>query len=173
MEIAVRPCTPEDAAVLSIVGQSTFLETYAHMLEAADIVSHCAHQHSEGYYAERLARPDDYGFFLAEVVPNRAPVGFAMLAPPDLPIEVGEDDLELRRIYLLSRFHGGGSGAALMAHAIEAARQRKAGRLLLGVNALNARAIAFYTRQGFVQAGVRTFKVGASIHDDLVLARDL
>lgn len=172
MDIAIRRCTPEDAAALSLVGQATFLETYAHMLDVADILSHGAHQHSAAYYAERLGTAG-YAFWLAEVVPNRAPVGFAMLSPPDLPIEVRDTDVELRRIYVLSKFHDGGHGAKLMAQAIEAARDMGAGRLLLGVHGKNARAIAFYTRQGFTQAGVRTFQVGASVHDDLVLARDL
>lgn len=172
MEIDIRRCTPDDAAALAIVGQATFLETYAHMLDVADIVHHSAHQHAEAAYAAWLAEPG-YAFWLAEVVPNRAPVGFAMLSPPDLPIGVGEGDIELKRIYVLSKFHDGGHGRGLMAHAVEAARDMGARRLLLGVNAKNARAIAFYTRQGFVQAGVRTFQVGASIHDDLVLAREV
>lgn len=172
MEIDIRRCTPDDAAALAIVGQATFLETYAHMLEVADIVEHCAHQHAESAYAGWLAQPG-YALWLAEIVPNRAPVGFAMLAPADLPVDLRDDDLELRRIYVLSKFHAGGHGAALMAHAVEAAREMGGKRLLLGVNALNARAIAFYIRQGFVQAGVRKFKVGAVMHDDLVLARDL
>ena len=37
----------------------------------------------------------------------------------------------------------------------------------------NARAIAFYARQGYVEAGVRKFRVGANEYDDLVLARAL
>ncbi len=172
MEIDIRRCTPDDAGALSLVGHATFLETYAHMLEVADILRHCGLQHCEQAYAGWLASPG-YAFWLAEVVPNRAPVGYAMLSPPDLPIEVRDDDVELKRIYMLSKFHDGGHGASLMAHAVEAARGMGARRLLLGVHGDNARAIAFYTRQGFVRAGVRKFQVGASLHDDLVLAREL
>lgn len=57
--------------------------------------------------------------------------------------------------------------------AVSGAAATGARRLLLGVHAGNARAIAFYARQGFVRAGVRTFRVGQSVFDDLVLARGL
>ena len=82
-------------------------------------------------------------------------------------------DLELKRIYLLGRFQGGGSGAALLAAAIEEATRRGAERLLLGVHGGNDAAIGFYRHQGFTQIGVRKFRVGASDYDDLVLTRGL
>jgi ribosomal protein S18 acetylase RimI-like enzyme len=111
--------------------------------------------------------------WLAEIDPGAAPVGYAMISPPDLPIPVGADDLELRRIYLLSRFHGQGWGAKLMSTAIEAARRSGARHLLLGVNDENRRALAFYARQGFAAVGRRQFQVGAHAYHDLVLARAL
>ena len=46
-------------------------------------------------------------------------------------------------------------------------------RMLLGVFGGNSRAIAFYARQGYAEAGVRKFRVGANEYDDLVLARSL
>ena len=82
-------------------------------------------------------------------------------------------DLEIKRIYLLSRFQGSGVGARLMAVALDAARAAGATRILLGVYGDNAAAIAFYARQGFTRAGVRKFLVGANTYDDLVLARAL
>ena len=83
------------------------------------------------------------------------------------------DDLELKRIYLLSRFHGGGTGRRLMQHAVDEARSRGAGRLLLGVYAGNERALAFYARCGYVRVGERRFQVGANTYEDAILALDL
>ena len=51
---------------------------------------------------------------------------------------------------------------------------RPAGGLLgvvLGVLGTNARACAFYERQGFAQVGARRFRVGETWHDDRVYAR--
>jgi len=103
-------------------------------------------------------------------VPGSAPVGFAQLTAPELP-GAQDGDIELKRIYLLSRFHGTGVGAALMAAAVAGAAGHK--RLLLGVYARNARAIAFYRKQGFEPIGERQFDVGGQLFDDVVLARPL
>jgi ribosomal protein S18 acetylase RimI-like enzyme len=46
-------------------------------------------------------------------------------------------------------------------------------RLLLGVKADNARAIAFYEKQRFRLIDTRRFDVGGTLYDDVVLARDL
>jgi len=102
-----------------------------------------------------------------------APVGYAALTPPDLPVPTGGKDVELKRIYLLNRFHGTGLGARLMGTAIEGAASQGFTRMLLGVFGGNSRAIAFYARQGYVEAGVRKFRVGANEYDDLVLAKSL
>jgi ribosomal protein S18 acetylase RimI-like enzyme len=52
-----------------------------------------------------------------------------------------------------------------------AAKEAGKSRLLLGVHAENARALAFYSKNGFEQVGVRTFQIGEMIYDDLVLGR--
>lgn len=171
MPLEIRPLGPEDAAALSLVGQATFLETYAHMLPAADMLHHCTQEHGVGRYAGWLGKPG-YDFWGAEVAGGGPVVGYVMLCPPDLPVATGEGDLEIKRIYLLSKFQGGGVGAKLLDAAAQRARAAGARRLWLGVHGENASAIGFYARQGFTQAGVRKFQVGANVYDDLVLARD-
>ena len=97
-----------------------------------------------------------------------------MLTPPDLPLDdLVPTDIELRRIYLFSKFHGSGVGQQLMDAAIEGARRVDAQRLLLGVFAGNTRALRFYRRNSFKEVGVRTFTVGTVVCDDFVLARSL
>ena len=172
MEIEIRTCGPADAAALALVGQATFLETYATVLPAADILAHCQHEHGEARYAGWLGRPG-YRFWGAEIAELGGLVGYVMLCAPDLPAATRPGDLEIKRIYLLSKFQGAGVGARLMGVATEAARTAGARRLWLGVYGENASAIAFYARQGFAQAGVRKFQVGVNTYDDLVLARDL
>lgn len=172
MQLDVRSLGSGDAPALALIGQATFLETYATVLPAADIQAHCRNEHGEARYAGWLGKPG-YDFWGAEIAGLGGLVGYVMLCPPDLPVATGEGDLEIKRIYLLSKFQGGGVGARLMNVATEAARAAGARRLWLGVYGENASAIAFYARQGFTQAGVRKFQVGANIYDDLVLARDL
>ena len=148
------------------------LETYAELIDGPDIVAHCERRHAASVYAEWLAQPATVTW-IAETQ-CRAAVGYLVLMPATLPDEAPHpDDLEVQRIYVLSRFHGTGVGHALMAQAIEESARRGARQVVLGVLRRNTRAVAFYRRQGFVEVGTRVFQVGSARFDDLVLGRRL
>jgi ribosomal protein S18 acetylase RimI-like enzyme len=169
-EIVLRDCVPGDEEALAVVGAATFLETFAGLLEGPDILAHCRVQHAATQYAGWLADPD-YKLCLAEL--KGAPVGFTVLSPPDLPVALTEDDIELKRIYLLHRFHGGGLGRRLLEWSMAQARSSGRKRLLLGVKADNTTALAFYDRVGFVRIGERKFLVGSVWCDDYIFALQL
>lgn len=172
IDIRIRRCTSADAPALALIGQCTFLETYADVLEGAAIIAHCAKAHSLELYTAWLADPA-YGLWLAEA-PGGAPVGFMVVAPPDLPLhDVCEQDAEIKRIYLLSKFQGGGVGRRFLGEAMLYARERQATRLLLGVYAKNLAAIGFYQGNGFGKVGTRTFNVGGNLYDDFIMGRAL
>ena len=164
----IREAGADDAAALALVGAATFLETFAGVIDGDAIVGHCAAKHRAETYRALLA--DGARAWLAQARPGGAPVGYALVAAPDLDA-AAEGEIELKRIYALSRFHGTGLGAALMQCAVDAAAGHR--RLLLGVYARNHRAIAFYRKQGFADVGTRRFDVGGKVYDDLVLARPL
>jgi diamine N-acetyltransferase len=169
-EIALRLCVTGDEDALALVGAATFLETFAGLLTGSDILTHCRVQHGAAQYAAWLENPD-YKLCLAEL--NRAPVGFAVLSPPDLPVAVTNDDMELKRIYLLHRFQGGGLGRRLLEWSVAQARSLRKRRLLLGVKADNTGALAFYDRVGFVRIGERKFLAGAMLCDDYIFSLSL
>jgi len=169
--IAIRRAGPADAAALALVAQATFLETFAGEIEGADILAHASNKCGEAYFTAWLA--EGGALWLAEIEPGGAPVGYAGLCAPDLPVTIEVSDVELRRIYALSRFHGSGMGPALLAAACAHARAERARRMLLGVKADNNRALSFYRRSGFADIGARRFRVGDNIYDDLVLAKVL
>lgn len=170
---AIHPCTLADAERLALVGQATFLETFAGILDGSDVLHHCATQHAPALYREWLAQPTTRAW-LATVAPGRAPVGYLLMMPSRLPVAAPRaDDLEIKRIYLLQRFRGGGTGRQLVEQALTEARRLGSRRVLLGVYAGNAAAQAFYARLGFVPAGRRSFRVGDREYDDHILALDL
>jgi len=169
----LRPCTPEDASTLAVIGSATLLEAFAGFIPGQALLGHCKNYHHTAAYTAMLAQPQTRAW-LAEVEPEAAPVGYAILTAPDFPEDLTRrGDLELRRIYLFSRFHGGGTSARLMDLAIASAREQQAKRLLLGVHPQNHRALAFYTKNGFEKIGVRTFQVGNARFEDPVLALTL
>ena len=169
----LKRATAADAAALSLVASACFLETFAGLLEGADIVAHCAkanHQDAFRVWAEAA----DSRVVVAEIASGGAPIGYSVLTPPDLPaVETSLADIELRRIYTLSRTHGTGLGPALMAQALLDARALERKRVLLGVYAGNNRARAFYEKQGFVKVGERQYQVGATLCDDVIYALQL
>lgn len=173
MDYSLRECWregPACAETLALVGGASFLEAFAGVLRGEDILEHCRKQHSVAKYAAWLVEPETRAC-LAEV--KGAPVGYALLLKPDLPLETTADDLELKRIYLLHRFQGTGMGSALMRWSLETAAAMGRKRLLLGVHDGNRQAIAFYERHGFRQVGTRTFQVGQTICSDLILGIEL
>ena len=164
--IAIREASVADAARLSLVADATFLETFAGMIDGEALVAHCAHHHAVDHLRERLG--GGARAWLAEL--DGAPVGYAMLVAPELEA-AGPGDIELKKIYLLSRFHGGDTAARLLECVIAGAKGYS--RLLLGVKDDNRRAIGFYAKHGFRQIATRRFDVGGTLYDDVVLARDL
>lgn len=169
----IRACTPADSSFLSLVACAAFLEGFAGFLKSADILAHCEKNNSPVAF-EKYLRDEGMKAFLAEALPGNAPIGYVLLCEPDLPAEVvREGDYELKRIYLLHRFQGTAVGAALMEQAVSTACEMRKKRLLLGVNAQNERAIAFYRKSGFELVGERYFTVGATTHYDLVMGKPL
>ncbi|WP_223295423.1 GNAT family N-acetyltransferase [Granulicella mallensis] len=180
--VTLRRATAADAAALALVGAATFLEAFTWMLPGADIVAHCAKNHTPEAYAAYLAKPDTR--ITMAVAGADVPVGYTMLTAPELPsFDVLPTDIELKRIYLFSRFRssatpvaghpGVRTAQALMDAAIADALALGRTRLLLGTHAGNERAIGFYRRNGFNEAGTRTFTVGTQVCCDLIFALDL
>jgi ribosomal protein S18 acetylase RimI-like enzyme len=171
-EFRIRRAGPDDAECLGHIGVATFIESYAQDIDGASMITHCSRQHTRAVYGQYLAEPAST-LWIAEYAATGAPIGYALNCPPDLPVPLESGDIELKRIYTLSRFHGAGIGAALLEASQSDARARGAQRLLLGTYRENHRAVAFYTKHGFKFAGTRKFQVGDRLFDDIVLAKRL
>ena len=165
--IAVRRASPADADKLSLVSDATFLESFAHEIPGDAMLAHCREKHAPKFLAALIE--GGAKAWLGEI--NGTPIGYAILIPrPELDA-AQEGDVELKKIYVLSRFQGTGTAQRLFAEVLHAAQGNK--RLLLGVKDDNHRAISFYKRQGFEIIGTRQFNVGGELYDDYVFALNL
>ncbi|WP_373489328.1 GNAT family N-acetyltransferase [Blastomonas sp.] len=165
----LRRAGPDDAAKLALLGAATFLVAFAHDHPGEALVDHTAHEHSAARYTAWLAKPD-YAFWLIET-PLGAPIGYAMLCPPELDITPEPESLELKRIYTLPGWQGAGLGGQLIDAVIAEARARGARVLYLCVYEVNRSAQRFYARHGFEKVGEQCFMTGSVPFTDWILRR--
>ncbi len=166
----LRRATGDDAGKLALIGAASFLETFANDHPGDATVDFIRAYHSEAAWAATLAKPDVAVWIVEEVA--GCPVGYAVLAPGSLPGTTPED-AELKRIYVLSRWHGTGVGRDLFSEAEAEARAQGAARLVLSVYTRNDRAIRFYEKQGFAVIGEATFAEFPVEFSDNVMAKSL
>ncbi len=105
--------------------------------------------------------------------------GYAMVVhgePPDPDVQGAltlRPTAELSKIYVLPQHHGAGTSRLLMEASIEAARERGAAGVWLGVNQENERAQKFYGKSGFARVGTKRFLVGDRYEHDFVFERSV
>jgi len=153
-----------------LIGQASFLESFADDHDGDEVTDFVASDHSIAYYRRAIEDPATSIWLVEEKAGS--PVGYAMLATASLPGSVPARDVELKRLYVLSRWHGQAQGAALYNAAEAEARARGAERLLLSVYVANLRAQRFYAQRGFEPIG-RWIFAGFRDSEDFILAKQL
>jgi diamine N-acetyltransferase len=166
----LRRATADDAGKLALIGAASFLETFANDHPGDATVEFIRAYHSESAWAATLAKPDTVVWIVEEAA--GCPVGYAVLSNGSLP-GTTPDDAELKRIYVLSRWHGTGIGRDLFEVVEAEARTRRAARMVLSVYTRNARAIRFYEKQGFAVIGDAMFAEFPVAFSDKVMAKAL
>lgn len=82
-----------------------------------------------------------------------------------------EHTLEIERIYVLRAYHGKKVAQQLYGRAIDIATDYKADFVWLGVWEKNARAISFYTKNGFVPFAQHSFWLGDDEQTDIMMKK--
>lgn len=166
--VAVRRAMVDDAPGLAQVHTQSWRETYAGLIGPAAL-------------AARVIEPDTWLSWLTESDPRTAVfvavdgsrvVGFAAMGPelPGGPPGVGQ----LYAIYLLAEQWGRGVGHRLHAAGLAALVAGGFDSAVLWVLDSNARAIGFYTREGWRFDGhTRVEDLGAEQLDELRMRRGL
>ncbi|MFM9976550.1 MAG: N-acetyltransferase family protein [Sphingomonadaceae bacterium] len=168
--MTLRRAHAGDAAKLALIGGASFLETFANDHPGDALVAFVRDHHGIAAWDATLADPQNAVWIAEECAGS--PIGYAVLASARLPGTTARD-AEIKRIYLLSKWHGSGLGAALFAAAETEARARAALRLVLSVYTRNARAIRFYESRGFTRIGQAAFAEFPAEFDDYVMAKPL
>jgi ribosomal protein S18 acetylase RimI-like enzyme len=172
----VRRAVPADAEVLAAVAAVTFpLACPPHTTDAAKaafIAGNLTEPHFAGYLADPARE-----LLVAEL--DGVAAGYVMLVfaeptDPDVAAAITtRPTVELSKFYVMPDHHGGSVSAPLMSAALDAAQQRKAAAVWLGVNEENERANRFYEKNGFARVGTKHFLVGDRYENDYVRERNL
>jgi glutathione peroxidase len=164
---SIRRAVPADAPALAEFAARTFEETFGEGNDPAHMAEHLARSYGVPQQTRELSDPGCHTLLLES---GDALAGYAQVRRhPAPPCVTGDAPVELARFYLDRPFHGSGLARPLMAAVASAAAQLGGRTVWLGVWERNPRAIAFYTKCGFRDAGSTEFFVGPDRQTDRVL----
>jgi diamine N-acetyltransferase len=182
--VRIRRAQAGDAAGLSEFAERLFRETFEDTNEPEDMAAYLAEafgierQKAEIEDPSSIVRLAEDFADLAEsdgVTPTPAALaGYSHLSGGELPASVdGPMPLELKRFYIDRVWHGSGLAQVLMRATFDAALASGARTLWLGVWEHNPRAIAFYRKFGFAEAGSHDFMLGRDRQTDIIMVRPM
>lgn len=169
--IELRPADPSDAATIAALAVQVFLDTYATDGVRPDLAQEAFREYSEQAFLARLCDPERR-FILAGV--HAGLLGFAELdgALREAPVP-GRRGCELVRLYVQPQAQRSGVGSALLAQSERLALAAGARDLWLSVWEGNARARAFYARQGYCDVGESVHIIEGRPYGNRLLAKPL
>ena len=155
INITIRTASPADALCLSVLATHVFLDTYAkdgvHESLAREVqqtlsVAACAQQLADQNMRTAVAESAGrlIAFYQLRITASHALVTSSSAS-------------ELVRVYVHERFTSHGVGTKLLQHAESLALENGADSLWLTAWADNARALAFYARRGYKDAGATDY----------------
>jgi GNAT superfamily N-acetyltransferase len=167
---SIRATRPADAVSLQLLATQVFVDTYAADGIGAAVAQEVRELLSPQTFGAELATPGSH-VLIAEKESRL--VGFAhVIVGAAHPLD-GIVAAELRRLYVLRHFLGLGVGARLLQESEARVRAEGVASLWLTAWFGNARALAFYARQGFVDQGSVDYRFAAETFENRVLAKAL
>lgn len=171
MTATIRIATIEDLQALREIGIETFVDTFAAQNKPENMQVYLEKAFDEQRLAQEVNQPGSTFYLLEE---DGESAGFLKLNVGDAQSEpMGDEALEIERIYIRRAFKRRGFGRKLIDLAHKAAEEQGKRKLWLGVWEKNADAAAFYERLGFVRAGEHSFFMGDEEQIDWILVRPL
>ena len=170
-EVTFRLAVEADTLALSMLATQVFLDTYATDGLRPSIAREVQAQLGPAAIEALLARHDTR-LVVAECAHHlvgftQSTTGAQHALVPQRPA------VELDRLYVQGPFTGRGLGKALLAHAEAHAAAAGAAVLWLTCWVHNARALAFYARQGYVELGSTDYVFEGERHENRVFAKTL
>ncbi|MBT2724445.1 GNAT family N-acetyltransferase [Bacillus sp. ISL-46] len=171
MTINIKKCTLEDLHILQEISYETFHDTFKHQNSPENMKDYLERAFNLKQLEKELCNISSEFFF---VYFNNKIAGYLKVNTNDAQSEdMGDESLEIERIYIKNKFQKHGLGKYLLNKAMEIAIERNKKIIWLGVWKKNENAIAFYKKMGFVQTGAHSFYMGDEEQMDFLMTNKL
>ncbi|KUL15697.1 GNAT family N-acetyltransferase [Bacillus paralicheniformis] len=171
MTVNIKRCTLEDLHKLQEIGYETFNETFKHQNSPENMKAYLDKAFNLKQLEKELSNSSSQFFF---VYFNNEIAGYLKVNTDEAQSEkMGDESLEIERIYIKNNFQKHGLGKYLFNKAVEIAKELNKKKIWLGVWEKNENAIAFYKKMGFVQTGAHSFYMGYEEQTDLIMAKTI
>mgnify|MGYP005828571397 FL=1 len=171
MAISIKECTLEDLLILQKISYETFNETFKDQNSPDNMNAYMERAFNLNQLEKELTNNSSefcFIYFHNEIV------GYLKVNTDGAQSEeMGDESLEIERIYIKNKFQKHGLGKHLLSKAMELAMEHNKQKIWLGVWEKNENAIAFYKKMGFVQTGAHSFYMGDEEQTDFIMEKTL
>lgn len=170
----IRPALPADAQELALLGERLWRDTYTGLIPDSNLELHLTKTFGLEQQEAELKNPSNTMLVLEE---SGSLQGYALLHPhgPEVanPACAFARPLEVVRFYVDKSLHGTGAAQLLMGAVLAHAAAEGHDGVWLQVWEQNPRAIRFYAKVGFQDAGDATYRIGLQVDRDRLLVHTL
>jgi diamine N-acetyltransferase len=161
-----------DVEVLWKLSRQTFIEAFAHQNSAEDMDIYVNTSLAKERLDEEWKNVDSEFYFLKNE--KSEIMGYFKINYNDAQNEkLGNDHLELERIYIIKEYQNLGLGTKILDFIIEKSKAWKISKLWLGVWEENHHAIRFYERNGFEKFSEHFFYLGKDKQLDVLMKKHI
>ncbi|MBM7571702.1 GNAT family N-acetyltransferase [Aquibacillus albus] len=171
MTVKITKCNRDNLQILQEISMETFNDTFKGQNSPENMKAYLEKAFNFKQLEEELSNISSEFFF---VYFNNEVAGYLKVNTNDAQSEeMGDNSIEIERIYIKNQYQKHGLGKYLLNKAIEIAMELNKKEIWLGVWEKNENAIAFYKRMGFVQTGAHSFYMGDEEQTDYIMIKKL
>ncbi|MEC0184645.1 GNAT family N-acetyltransferase [Paenibacillus peoriae] len=171
MTVKIIKCGREDLQILQEISIETFNDTFKDQNSPENMKAYLERAFNAKQLEEELSNVSSEIFFIYF---NEEPAGYLKVNMNDAQSEnMGDESLEIERIYIKNKFQKHGLGKYLLNKAMEMAMEHNKKKIWLGVWENNENAIGFYKKMGFVRTGAHSFYMGDEEQIDFIMTKTM
>lgn len=171
MSIQLKKCSLNDITELREISIETFNATFKDQNSPENMKAYLENAFRSEQLKKELSNPSSQFYFIYY---HNDLAGYVKVNMNEAQSEkMGEDSLEIERIYIRKSHQKHGLGKYLLNEAVKIATAHNKKNIWLGVWEKNENAIAFYQKMGFVQTGEHSFYMGDDKQVDFIMTKTL